>query len=109
MVDTVSKEPLKQEDVSLKTEKDYKRGVHPNSQANLKPFEKGISGNPSGRPQKYEGLKRALEPYGDNFSTAWKRSDWTKKEVVLETIWQKAEEGSIPHITILANLGLLDD
>ena len=35
-----SKTDGKQDNVSLVTEKDYKRGKHPNSQANLEPFEK---------------------------------------------------------------------
>ena len=39
-----------QDEYSLVTEKMDTRGTHPNSQANLKPFEKGESGNPSGRP-----------------------------------------------------------
>ena len=42
-------------------------------------------------------------------SNAWGRKDWTKKEVVLEKIWCMAEEGSVPHLTILANMGLLDE
>ena len=37
------------------------RGQNPISQANLKPFEKGTSGNPSGRPSKYENLKKVLK------------------------------------------------
>ena len=36
----------------------YSRGEHPNSQANLKPFPKGMSGNPLGRPHKFVKLAR---------------------------------------------------
>ena len=46
-----SKTDGKQDNVSLVTEKAYKRGNHPNSQANLEPFEKGVSGNRDGRPK----------------------------------------------------------
>ena len=38
-----------------------KRGEHPNSKSNLNPYEKGVSGNPSGRPSKYENLKKVLK------------------------------------------------
>ena len=41
----------KRADVSLVTEKTDGRGKHPNSQANLEPIEKGVSGNPDGRPK----------------------------------------------------------
>jgi len=99
----------KQDEYSLVTEKRDTRGTHPNSQANLKPFEKGLSGNAGGRPIKYAKFKKALEPYGDMESNTWGRKDWTKKEVVLEKIWCMAEEGSVPHLTILANMGLLDE
>jgi len=109
MTHTPDKTGTEQDNVSLKTEKEYKRGKHPNSQVNLKPFEKGLSGNAGGRPMKYAKFKKALEPYGDSMSNAWGRKDWTKKEVVLEKIWCMAEEGSVPHLTILANMGLLDE
>ena len=36
------------------------KGKHPNSKANLKPFEKGVSGNPSGRAIAYKGLEKEL-------------------------------------------------
>ena len=39
------------------------RGKHPNSQANLQPFEKGQSGNPSGRTKAYSGIKDELKEY----------------------------------------------
>jgi len=54
-----------QKTVSLTTEKQYKRGEHPNSQANLEPFEKGISDNSGGRSFRYEQLKKALIKYGE--------------------------------------------
>ena len=61
--------PYKQEvnrgTVSLTTEKQYKRGEHTNSQANLEPFEKGVSGNSGGRSFRYEQLKKALIKYGE--------------------------------------------
>ena len=109
MAHTPDKTGTEQDNVSLKTEKEYKRGEHPNSKDNLVPFEKGLSGNAGGRPIKYAKFKKALEPYGDMESNTWGRKDWTKKEVVLEKIWCMAEEGSVPHLTILANMGLLDE
>ena len=111
-MDTPSKTRLKQEDESLVTEKDYERGEHPNSQSNLKPFEKGISGNPSGRPSKHEKLKKALMKFGDRKKNQW--GNWDSKsetirEGVLYTVWHEANNGSIQHLKLLAELGCLDD
>ena len=41
------------------------RGNNPNSRKNLKPFKKGQSGNPSGKPVKFAQLKEVLDEYGD--------------------------------------------
>ena len=41
------------------------RGEHPKSQANLKPFPKGMSGNPLGRPHKFVKLAEALRKYSE--------------------------------------------
>ena len=61
----MDKNKANEADISLKTEKQYKRGEHPNSQANLEPFEKGVSGNSGGRSFRYEQLKKALIKYGE--------------------------------------------
>ena len=46
-------------------ENSFERGKHPNSIKNLKPFPKGISGNPMGKPHKYKKLADALAQIGD--------------------------------------------
>ena len=53
----------KQDESSLKTEKKHQHGKHPNSIKNLKPFEKGESGNPGGRPTKFAKMKKALDKW----------------------------------------------
>ena len=102
----------KRDDVSLVTEKTDGRGKHPNSQANLEPFEKGVSGNPDGRPKKYVKLKQALDKVGNVKQSAWDSlgiSGDTYKDEVLKRIWYEASNGSISHIKILAEIGCLDD
>ena len=105
---TMDKNKANEADISLKTEKQYKRGEHPKSQANLQPFEKGISGNPGGRSLKYEQLKKALNRIGKLSPDSWRSND-TYKDSVLERIWYEANGGSLGHIKILAELGCLDE
>lgn len=93
---------------SLVTEKTDNRGTHPNSRANLTPFEKGVSGNPSGRPMKYEKFKEALMKYRDEEVDGWQLERNTNLDNVLNTIWYKAGQGSISHINLLAQMGCLD-
>ena len=115
-MDTPSKTRSKQEKDSLVTEKpeplERRRGNHPNSQANLKPFEKGVSGNPSGRPSKQVKLKEALMKYGDIEKNQWGNFNSPSKnlrESVLLTVWFEADKGSIQHLKLLAELGCLND
>ena len=94
-------------------------GKHPNSLANLKPYEKGVSGNPGGRPTKFQKLADALLPYAEKRETKHKwnenleefvnfESDDTYREEVLEVIWKRARNGDIKYVELLAQLGCLD-
>jgi hypothetical protein len=94
---------------SLTAEKRTGRGKHPNSISNLQPFEKGVSGNPSGRPQKYAKLKKALMKYADKPIDGWRLERADSKDAVLQEIWYRASEGSIAHFKVLAELGCLDE
>ena len=85
---------------------------HPNSKANLKPFKKGQSGNPSGRSINFIGSKEALKKIGNtkiedtNFEIF--TPDRTYKESVHIAIWNLAQEGDKWAIQLLDRLGCLD-
>ena len=101
------------EESSFMAEK-HEHGKHPNSIANLKPYGKGVSGNPGGRPKKFIQLKKALDRWG-NEELPYDYWDMppdeatTLKEQVLYKIWDKARHGNIRCVEILAQLGCLDD
>ena len=114
--------PVKQEEnrsdfhyEQRKTEDVDGRGKHPNSQANLKQFPKGISGNPEGRQGAFSELYQVLDELGDkmNYKRDWDSimEEWvengTNREHVLETIWNKAKDGDMKFIELLAKLGCL--
>jgi len=91
-------------------ETEYNRGEHPNSLANLKPFPKGVSGNPFGKPHKYQKLADNLNKIGDSQVVNYKGipEDYTYRKGVLEKVWKKANHGDIKFIQLLAYLGCLD-
>ena len=100
--------------------KKAEHGRHPNSLANLKPYEKGQSGNPGGRSTKYQKLADALLPYAEKRETKHKWNDNLEKfeniesednyrEEVLKMIWKRARNGDIKYVELLAQLGCLDE
>ena len=88
----------------------HDHGRHPNSLANLKPFPKGISGNPLGRRHRFEKLANALNEIGDKEALTWdeKPMGYSYREGVLETIWTRANKGEIKYVQMLAWLGCLE-
>ena len=87
----------------------FGRGKHPNSKKNLKPFPKGKSGNPSGKPKKLEQFKEYLDWWGN--LTEYDNWDWdryTNRQVVIKGIWERASKGNKQDLDILLSLGLLD-
>ena len=116
--DMLRKVDKNDENISAFSDSEYNRGEHPNSLKNLKPFPKGVSGNPLGRPHKYTKLAESLSKLGSNkvFEEKWNGSEYetietdkTWKENVLETVWAKARTGDIKFVQLLAYLGCLDD
>ena len=103
----------KTEESSFTAEK-HEHGKHPNSLANLKPFEKGISGNPAGRSSKFVQFKKALDRWGSeeipyDFWDMPPDEATTMKEQVLYKIWDRARHGNLRCMEILAQLGCLDE
>ena len=85
------------------------RGQHPNSKANLNPFPKGVSGNPSGRPKKLEQTKEYLDWWGDlSEYDNWGWDKYTNRQIVIKGIWERASKGNRQDLDILLSLGLLD-
>ena len=80
------------------------------SRANLKPFERGQSGNPLGKPS-HAKLKKMLKEVGDEVVLDYHgKPIGTRKELVLRTIYDKAIKGNnIKYIQLLIWLGVLDD
>lgn len=99
----------KENDTELE-EIQFERGKHPNSLKNLTPFQKGVSGNLGGRPYKYKELAESLSKIGDEIELDWRGESkgYTKREGVLNKIWEKANQGDIKFIQLLAYLGCLD-
>ena len=108
---------MKNKNISDINESECSRGEHPNSLKNLKPFPKGVSGNPLGRPHKYTKLAESLSKLGSKkvIIEKWNgskyeriKTDKTNKDIVLETIWSKARVGDMKYVQLLAYLGCLD-
>ena len=111
----MEKQPEEQVDrnISHSEQRDDGRGQNPTSQANLKPFEKGTSGNPSGRPVKNVKLREALRKYGydvprDIFGDKEPFSQATNNMAVIDQIWKDAKNGNYQAIRLLMELGVIE-
>ena len=109
------------DDIDISITETSERQMNPKSLNNLTPFQKGISGNPSGKSSNKK-MKEALNKIGDyvnrkpptNINEQIERDmeiKWdkrTKREKVLESIWDKAIEGDLRFVDYLRKLGCLD-
>ena len=82
------------------------RGKHPNSQANLQPFEKGQSGNPSGRAKAFTVCKDDLKILVSEKHDIY--YEVTNRDLILKAIIEKAEHGDWKAIELLERLGCFD-
>ncbi len=112
--------PVKQEEnsdlitgISETEENNHGRGEHPSSLGNLTPFPKGVSGNPLGKPHKFNGLKKSLNSLLDEKVSVWDLdlggSDESRRQRILIGFLDKAREGSLSHIQFLAKIGCFDE
>ena len=59
--------------------------------------------------QNLEDLKKSLNKLGEEETVDyWNKSQGTRKNQVLETIWKQAIKGEIKYVQLLAWLGCLD-
>ena len=104
----------KNRSTSHSEQRDDGRGQNPNSQSNLKPFPKGVSGNPSGRPVKNAKFIEALKKYGNEKPL----DDWgedlfgfradTNHGAVVERVWKDARGGNYTAIRLLMEQGVIE-
>ena len=79
---------------SKEMDTEYAPGTHPHSTANLRPWSKGKSGNPLGKPS-HAKLKKMLKEVGDEVVLDYKGNPiGTRKSLVLRTIYDKAIKGN---------------
>ena len=104
----------KNRSTSHSEQRDDGRGQNPNSQSNLKPFPKGVSGNPSGRPVKnakfiealkLHGEKKPVDMWGEDLLGV--RSE-TNHGAVVERVWKDAVEGNYTAIRLLMENGVIE-
>ena len=91
-------------------EGEHEHGKHPNSLKNLQKWEKGETGNPIGRPFKYSKIKKELMEIGKEITLDYHdKPQGTRKEQVLQKIWDRAIRGDIQFVKILIFLGAFDE
>ena len=108
--DNLTKVDKKEENITAFSDSEYTRGEHPNSLKNLKPFPKGVSGNPLGKPHKFQKLAERLNKIGDEQAIDFmdRPKGFTNREGVYKKVWIKANQGDIKFIQLLTYLGCLD-
>ena len=107
----------KQTDESSQSSEKGGRGKNPSSKANLKPFQKGESGNPGGKRLKGQEFIDALIEHGKtidqkhniNYSSGTESisDEGSYNFQIVDKVWKRARQGELPYIRLLNELGAL--
>ena len=107
-------EDKKEQNSPNNREEEYEWGKHPNSIKALEKnqFRKGVSGNQLGKPFKHKHLTEALNKLGDEvveeMTYFCQKQGLTKRQIVLERVWNEAMLGDLKFIKLLGSLGCLE-
>ena len=85
--------------------KEYEKGEHPNFTKHR--FQKGVSGNPKGRPVKDKEFREALKSYGSVEPELWDNAN-SNFDDVIKSLWKKARSGDLQTIKYLVDLGVMN-
>ena len=105
----------KGDNTNANTEGSEIQKIHPNSLANLNPYPKGVSGNPSGRPKRSRDAVERLKEIGKERAIddwfEWKEltKGLSNSEKALRSLWKKAIDGNIQSIKLLMDYGCIDN
>ena len=98
-------------------QRDGGRGKNPSSKANLKPFQKGESGNPGGKRLKGQEFIDALIEHGKtidqkhniNYSSGTESisDEGSYNFQIVDKVWKRARQGELPYIRLLVEMGAL--
>ncbi|SVE48162.1 uncharacterized protein METZ01_LOCUS501016, partial [marine metagenome] len=104
-------------DASIQSSEKGGRGKNPSSKANLKPFQKGESGNPGGKRLKGQEFIDALIEHGKtidqkhniNYSSGTESisDEGSYNFQIVDKVWKRARQGELPYIRLLNELGAL--
>ena len=104
-------------DASIQSSEKGGRGKNPSSKANLKPFQKGESGNPGGKRLKGQEFIDALIEHGKtidqkhniNYSSGTESisDEGSYNFQIVDKVWNRARDGELPYIRLLNELGAL--
>ena len=109
MTDNKANEPVEKQG-DLQTENLSEQRINKNSLKNLKPYPKGVSGNPSGRRKNGKEFFEFLTEYGMVSPSAYNflENPDTYIEAVASGLWKRAKDGDLSAIKYLVDVGALN-